>query len=48
MPVFGFIPGMILASYLGFSRLNQFRFLNRDPMLTGILQVAELPLQSTF
>jgi hypothetical protein len=48
MPVFRFILGMILACYVGFSRLNQFRFLKRDPMLTGILEVAELPPQSTF
>ena len=33
---------------MGFSRLNQFRFLKRDPMLTGILEVAALPPQSTF
>jgi hypothetical protein len=43
MAVFRFIRGMILACYVGFSRLNQFRFLKRDPMLTGILEVAELP-----
>jgi hypothetical protein len=48
MPVFEFILGMILASYVVFSRLNQFRFLKRDPMLTGILEAAELPPQSSF
>jgi hypothetical protein len=48
MPVFRFILGMILACYVGFSRLNQFRFLKHDPMLTGILEVAELPPQCTF
>jgi hypothetical protein len=48
MPVFGFILGMILACYVGFSRLHHLRFLKREPMLTGILQVAELPPQSTF
>jgi hypothetical protein len=48
MPVFRFILGMILACYVGFSRLNHLRFLKREPMLTGILQVAELPPQSTF
>jgi Transposase DDE domain group 1 len=39
---------MILACYVGFSSLNQFRFLKHDPMPTGILEVAELPPQSTF
>jgi hypothetical protein len=48
MPVFRFILGMILACYVGLSRLNQFRFLKRDPMLTSILEVAALPPQSTF
>ena len=46
--VFGFILGMILACYVGFSRLHPLRFLKREPMLTGILQVAELPPQCTF
>ena len=37
MPVFRFILGMILACYVGFSRLNHLRFLKREPMLVGIL-----------
>jgi hypothetical protein len=48
MPVFRFLLGMILACYVGFSRLNHLRFLKREPMLTGILRVAELPPQCTF
>jgi Transposase DDE domain group 1 len=48
MPMFGFILGMVLSCYVGFSRLNHLRFLKREPMLTGILRVAELPPQSTF
>ena len=48
MPVFGFILGMILACYVGFSRLHHLRFLKREPMLTGILRVVELPPQCTF
>jgi hypothetical protein len=48
MPVFQFILGMILACYVGFSRLHHLRFLKREPMLTGILQVAQLPPQCTF
>lgn len=48
MPMFRFILGMILACYVGFSRLHHLRFMKREPMLTGILRVAELPPQSTF
>jgi len=48
MPMFGFILGMVLACYVGFSRLNHLRFLKLEPMLTGILRVAQLPPQSTF
>jgi len=38
----------VLACYVGFSRLFHLRFLEREPMLTGILQVLRLPPQSTF
>ena len=48
MPGYGFILSMVLALYVGFSRLNHLRFLEREPMLTGILKVPRLPLQSTF
>ncbi|MGA2673174.1 MAG: transposase [Terracidiphilus sp.] len=48
MPMFRFILGMVLACYVGFSRLNHLRFLKLEPMLTGILRVAQLPPQSTF
>ncbi len=44
----GFLLGMILAVYVGFSRLNHFQYLEREPMLLGILRVARLPAQSTF
>jgi hypothetical protein len=43
-----FVLGMVLAAYVGFSRLHHLRFLAREPMLTGILQVARLPPQCTF
>src|SRR5437763_12973238 len=39
---------MVLALYVGFSRLNHLRFLQREPMLTGILGVLRLPPQCTF
>ena len=48
MPGFRFVLAMILALYVGFSRLNHMQFLEREPMLTGILQVVKLPWQSTF
>jgi Transposase DDE domain group 1 len=43
-----FFLAMILGIYVGFSRLNQLRFIARDPMLTGILKVVRLPPQSTL
>lgn len=43
-----FVLGIVLGLYIGFPRLNQLRFLARDPILTGILKVTKLPVQSTF
>jgi hypothetical protein len=48
MSMYQFVLGMVLAVYVGFSRLYQLRFLEREPMLTGILQVLRLPPQCTF
>src|SRR5499427_8989718 len=48
MPGWRFVLAMLLALYVGFSRLNHMQFLGREPMLTGILEVTELPVQSTF
>ncbi|MGA2330009.1 MAG: hypothetical protein ABSH05_27515 [Bryobacteraceae bacterium] len=48
MTMYRFVLAMVLACYVGFSRLYHLRFLKREPMLTGILQVLELPPQSTF
>jgi hypothetical protein len=48
MPGFRFVLAMVLALYVGFSRLHHLQFLEREPMLTGILEVSELPVQSTF
>jgi hypothetical protein len=42
------VPAIVLGLYIGFSRLNQLRFIGRDPILTGILRVGRLPVQSTF
>jgi Transposase DDE domain group 1 len=48
MPVCQFVLAMILAVYVGFSRLQHLRFLEREPMLTSILKVLRLPPQCTF
>jgi len=48
MPGFRFVLAMILGIVRGLLRLNHLQFLGREPMLTGILEVGELPVQSTF
>ena len=48
IPGFRFVLAMVLALYVGFSRLNHLRFLEREPMLVGILKVWRLPPQCTF
>src|SRR5580693_1839265 len=48
MDLHRFVLGIVLGLYIGFPRLNQLRFIARDPILTGILKVAKLPVQSTF
>jgi len=48
MPGSRLVMAMILALYVGWSRLHHLRFLQREPMLTGILGVEQLPVQSTF
>ena len=48
MPGYQFVLAMVLACYVGFSRLNHLSFLKNEPMLTGILKVLTLPGQSTF
>ena len=48
MDLYRFVLGIVLGFYIGFPRLNQLRFIARDPILTGILKVTKLPVQSTF
>src|SRR6202050_914313 len=48
MDLYRFVLGILLSLYIGFPRLNQLRFIARDPILTGILKVTKLPVQSTF
>jgi hypothetical protein len=46
MDLYRFVLGIVLGLYIGFPRLNQLRFIARDPILTAILKVAKLPVQS--
>ena len=48
MPMYQFVLAMVLAAYVGFTRLHHLRFIAREPMLTGILKVLRLPPQCTF
>ena len=48
MDLYRFVLGIVLGLYIGFPRLSQLRFIARDPILTGILKVIKLPVQSTF
>ena len=48
MDLYRFVLGIVLGLYVGFPRLNQLRFIARDPIVTGILKVTKLPVQSTF
>jgi Transposase DDE domain group 1 len=48
MPPYQFVLAIVLAIYVGFSRLSHLRFVQREPMLTGILKVVKLPPQCTF
>jgi len=48
MSGYQFLYAMVLGLYIGFSRLNQLRFIARDPILTGILKIVQLPPQSTL
>src|SRR5947207_15942601 len=48
MNLYRFVLGIVLGLYIGFPRLDQLRFIARDPILTGILKVTKLPVQSTF
>ncbi len=45
--LYQFVLGIVLGCYVGFQRLRQLCYLARDPLLTGILKVAQLPPQST-
>ena len=48
MPMYQFVLSMLLGIYVGFARLAHLAYLQREPMLLGILKVDQLPPQSTF
>jgi len=48
MNLYRFVLGIVLGLYIGFPRLHQLRFIACDPLLTGILKVSKLPVQSSF
>src|SRR5216684_6845148 len=48
MSGYQFLLAMLLGLYIGFSRLNQLRFIARDPIVTGVLKIVQLPPQSTL
>lgn len=48
MSVCQFVQAIVLAIYVGFSRLNHMQFIQQEPMLTGVLKVKKLPPQCTF
>lgn len=43
-----FILSILIAIYIGFSRLAHLVYIASDPIITGILKVNRLPVQSTF
>ena len=48
MSAYQFVLAMVIGLYIGFARLHQLRFVARDPIVTGILHVTQLPPQSTL
>jgi len=48
MSMYQFILAIVLGIYVGFSRLNQLRYIAHDPLLAGILKVTQLPPQCTL
>ena len=48
MSVAKFVMAIVLSIYVGFSRLSHIKFIAKDPLLTGILHVNQVPQQSTM
>jgi len=48
MSVYDFVLAIVIALYIGFDRLSHLAFLATDVVITGIVGVVKLPVQSTF
>ena len=48
MSAYQFILTIVMGIYVGFARLNQLRYIARDPLLAGIVRVSHLPPQCTL
>jgi hypothetical protein len=48
MSAYQFVLAMVLGLYVGVARLHQLRVVARDPIVTGILHITQLPPQSTL
>jgi hypothetical protein len=48
MSMYEFVLAILIALYIGFDRLSHLTFLAKDAVITGILGVVALPVQSTF
>jgi hypothetical protein len=48
MSTYQFVLAIVLGLYVGFARLNQLRYIARDPLLAGILRIRHLPPQCTL
>ena len=48
MSMYEFVLAIVIALYIGFDRLSHLTFLAKDSVITGILGVVTLPVQSTF
>lgn len=48
MSVAKFFLTIVLGIYVGLTRLTHLQYIARDPLLTGILEVAKIPPQSTL
>ena len=48
MSMYQFVLAMVLTGYVGLARLHHLQFVAREPMLTDILKVLQLPPESRF
>ena len=48
MSTYQFLLAIVVGIYVGFPRLNQLRFIARDPLFAGILKISQLPPQCTL